>query len=69
VGVLKREAPQSKQTEIIENVRTPGLVTSVGREKWSMISPGNSASYCDEHCAQAIEHTPLVFDIVHYRAN
>ena len=54
VGILNRAAPQSKQTEIVGKTRTPGLSRLSEPEKWIIISVGNSASFCEEHTAQAI---------------
>jgi hypothetical protein len=57
VGMLNRDAPQSKQTEIVGSTRTPGLPSRLGAEKWIIISVVNSDWLSEEHCAHDIGGT------------
>jgi hypothetical protein len=56
LGVVNREAPQSKQTNTFGNNQTLGLVKLSDPEKWIFISAGNSASLRDRHDGQDIGH-------------
>jgi hypothetical protein len=50
--VANRAEPQSKQTKILGNARTPGFTRCLGPLKWIMISAVNSALFWEEHDLQ-----------------
>ena len=53
-AILNRVEPQSRQTNISENARTPGLLRCPRPLKWIIISAGNPASFVEEHNLQLI---------------
>jgi hypothetical protein len=53
-AILKRVEPQSKQTNISGNVRTPGFSRCLRPLKWIINSAVNSASFVEEHNLQLI---------------
>src|SRR5437763_3240794 len=53
-AILNRVEPQSKQTNISENVKTPGFSRCLRPLKWIIISAVNSTSFLEEHNLQLI---------------
>jgi hypothetical protein len=52
--MVSRVAPQSKQTTISGNIRTPGLTRCLRPLKWIIISVLNSASFADKQTRHAM---------------
>jgi hypothetical protein len=62
VGILNRDAPQSRQTEIVGNTWTPGLASWLGAERWIIISVVNSDWFSEEQREQDIKGHSLMLN-------